>query len=351
MDERSVPLNDETAKVTIYDVASEAGVAISTVSRVLNNSTEVADKTRARVLQAIDELKFRPDRTAKTLAQDQTHVLTVAIPTFTTPFHNELMKGIRYCLREHQYDFDLLLSDLGSIDPHVELLDFLRRGSVDGLLVAGVAPSRQAAKELQAWHTPVVLIGHSHEDLDSFYWDDVAGAKAAVDHLLEQGHRRIGMIRTHTENSLQGRRVQGYREALEERGIPYDANIIRGGKTEKHAGFSEEAGYEAMQRLLAVDPPITAVFASSDVQAIGAWKAIRDAGKSVPEDIALVGYDDVKTSQFIGLSSVAQNMHDVGEEATQRLLYRLEHPDSKQRLSVLVTPTLQIRQSSFGRVS
>ena len=335
-------------KVTIYDVAASAGVAISTVSRVLNDSDDVSDKTRARVLKSIDELQFRPDRMAKTLAQQQTHVLAVAIPTFTTPFHNELMKGIRYCLREEEQDFDLLLCDLGSSDPPRELLNFLERGSVDGLLVAGVAPGKKAAEELRAWHTPVVLIGNSQESLDSFYWDDLTGAKSAINHLLEQKHRRIGMIRTHTESPLQSRRVQGYRKALEEAGIPYDENIVRGGKTEKHAGFSEEAGYEAMQRLLAVDPPVTAVFASSDVQAIGAWKAIRDAGKSVPEDIALVGYDDIKTSQFIGLSSVAQNMHDVGEEATQRLLYRLGHPEHSQRLSVLVTPTLQIRQSSIG---
>ena len=346
----SVQRGSDQSKVTIYDVASEAGVAISTVSRVLNNSEDVSDKTRNRVLKAIDELQFRPDRMAKTLAQQQTHVLAVAIPTFTTPFHNELLKGIRYCLRERSYDFDLLLCDLGSTDPHDELVGFLQRGAVDGLLVAGVTPDKKAAQELRAWHSPVVLIGSSQEDLDSFYWDDVNGAKSAVNHLLEQGHRRIGMIRTHTESPLQNRRVQGYREALDEAGIPYDANIVRGGKTEKHAGFSEEAGYEAMQRLLSIDPPVTAVFASSDVQAIGAWKAIRDAGKSVPENIAVVGYDDIKTSQFIGLSSVAQNMHDVGEEATQRLLFRLEHPDHQQRLSVLVTPTLQIRQSSVGPV-
>lgn len=337
----------EKTKVTIYDVAARAGVAISTVSRVLNDSSDVSDHTRARVLKAIEELQFRPDRTAKTLAQKRTRSLAIAIPTFTTPFHNELLKGVRSLLVGK--DFDLLLFDLGSTNPSQTLLTLLKRGTVDGLLLAGVPVDEYLTSELKAFQAPVVLVGNHHTDFDCFYWDNDAGAKAAVEHLIERGHTRIGMIRAYTDSYLQTKRIQGYTEALQEAGLPVDESLIKSGHTEKHAGFSEEHGHEAMLDLLAIDPPVTAVLASSDVQAIGAWRAIQDAGKRVPEDIALVGYDDIKTSSFLGLSSVDQDMEGVGRRAVQKLLHRMETSEKSEPVADLVVPELRIRQSSAYR--
>ena len=337
-------MSQEKGRATIYDVAERAGVAISTVSRVLNNSTDVSEQTRARVLRAIEEIQFRPDRVAKSLAHKQAHSLAIATPTFTTPFHNELLKGVRLCLRE--YDADLLLCDLGSTAPHATLLAFLKRGTVDGLLLAGMPSNEAVTAELHALQAPVVVVGYPWEGFDSYYWDDIAGARSAVEHLITQGHRRIGLIRSQVSSVLQDRRIEGYRAALDGAGIPFDESIIRGGTTAKHAGFSEEAGHEAMESILRESPDVTAVFASSDVQAIGAWKAIRDAGKRVPEDIALVGYDDIKTSQFIGLSSVDLDMHDVGLEAAICLIRRLEGKERGKPLSKLMKPTLNVRDSS-----
>ena len=334
----------ERSKVTIYDVAARANVAISTVSRVLNNSNDVSTRTRARVLSAIDELKFRPDRTAKTLAMQQSTSLAIALPTFTTPFHNELLKGVRDSVKEEDSDF--LLCDLGSRHPRQTLLNFLSRGAVDGLLLAGVPLDHALALELQALHAPVVLIGNQWDGFDSFFWDDVAGAQAAVGHLIEVGHTRIGMIRAYTESDLQKGRVRGYQDALNAAGLPLDWDIVVTGETQKHAGFSEEAGYEAMQLLLQVDPTITAVFASSDVQALGAWKAIIDHGKRVPDDIAIVGYDDIKTSSYIGLSSVDQSMQQIGFRAAKLLLQRMNRRGQKERVCDLVTPHLKVRRSS-----
>ena len=334
----------DKAKVTIYNVADHAGVAISTVSRVLNNSPDVSERTRARVLEAIEALKFRPDRVAKTLAQQGSRSIAIAIPTFTSPFHNELLKGVRSKLLDQEHD--LLLFDLGSRSPLERLLNMLNRGAVDGLLLAGVPVDEKLGPELKALHAPVVLVGHHHTQFDCFYWDNAIGAKAAVAHLVEQGHRRIGMICAYTDSYLQLKRIAGYRQALDESGIPFIENLLQHGTTEKHAGFSEEHGYEAMLRLLAIDPPVTAVFASSDVQAIGAWMAIREAGKTVPDDIAFVGYDDIKTSKFLGLSSVDQNMEGVGREAAERLLYRLDHPGTEDRIERLIIPELRVRESS-----
>ena len=332
-------------KPTIYDVADRAGVAISTVSRVLNDSRDVSDQTRESVQAAIEELQFRPSRTAKSLAQQSTRTIAVAVPTFTTPFHNELLKGVRSQLSD--IDIDLLLCDLKWAAPETTLMNFLARGAMDGLLVAGLPVDAAIGEELVQLGAPVILIGSRWDELDSFYWDEDTGVRLAVDHLIDQGHERIGMITTHLESALRDARIRGYQESLANAGLEAHDEWIAEGRTEKHAGFSEESGYEAMQDLLGMEPPLTAVFASSDVQAIGAWQAIRHAGMEVPDDFALVGYDDIKVSRFIGLSSVAQNMHGVGERAADRLLYRINNPGKIDAfVSELVDPELIIRKSS-----
>jgi LacI family transcriptional regulator len=334
----------DQSKATIYDVADHAGVAISTVSRVLNDSQDVADGTREQVLSAIRELQFRPNRTAKSLAQHSTRTIAVAVPTFTTPFHTELLKGVRDCLDDE--DVDLLLCDLEWEAPQATLHNFLEGGAMEGLLLVGVAADDELAEELSMLGIPVVLVGTHLDGFDSFFWEDEPGAKLAVNHLLEEGYTRIGMITTPHNNRIRNARVEGYRQALEEAGIDFDSELVVHGHTRKHDGFSEESGYEAMQDLLALDEPVEAAFASSDVQAIGAWQAIREEGLEVPDDFAFVGYDDIKVSRFIGLTSVAQNMYDVGNESTDLLLSRLSSSGPEKFTSRLVEPQLQVRKSS-----
>lgn len=338
-------MSTEHSKVTIYDVAAHAGVAISTVSRVLNDSPDVSEKTRTRVMQAVEDLRYRPDRTAKKLAQQRTQTLAVALPTFITPFHNELLKGVR--MRLQDMEIDLLLCDLGWRAPFRTLQNFLQRGTVDGLLLAGVHMNDNVATELKSVRAPVVLIGSSWEGFDSFEWDDTAGVLDAVNHLIGQGHRRIGMIRSFTDSDIQLQRIAGYKSALESAGIAFDERLVVSGDTTKHAGFSEEAGYEAMQRLLALDNPVTAVFASSDVQALGAWAATFDSGRKIPDDVAIVGYDDIKSSQFIGLSSVDQSIQQIGHTATERLLDRLSGELREPSEARRITPRLRVRRSSI----
>lgn len=331
-------------RVTIYHVADYAGVGISTVSRVLNDSQDVAKTTRMRVLEAIRALEYRPHRGAKALAQRHILSIAIAIPTFTTPFHNEFLKGVRTTLLHRE--LDLLLFDLGSRDPLGTLLRVLKRGAVDGLLLAGVPVTVELAMELRSLRAPVVLVGHHHTEIDCYYWDNAAGTKAAIGHLVAMGHERIAMIRAYTDSHLQLQRVRGFCTALKAGGLVADESLIQSGTTKKHGGFSEEHGFEAMQRLLRLRPVPTAVFASSDVQAIGAWKAIRESGLTVPGDIALVGYDDIKTSYYVGLSSVDQDMERVGRLAAERLLFRLDNFGTRERVDHRVIPELRIRESS-----
>ena len=337
--------NDPKRKPTIHDVAEEAGVSIATVSRVLNGSDLVASATAERVREVIAALHYHPDRTARALAEPGRRVLAVAVPSFITPFHNALLKGIRHGLRA--FECDLLLRDLGSEDSSAALEHFLEFGSVDGLVLVGTDLSKAAERALRAWHVPAVVVGSAVEGLDSILWDDAAGGRIAMKHLLERGHRRIGVIRSAREGlSFQEERLGGYRRALGEAGVSYDPALVVSGETGKHAGFSEEAGAEAMRQLLAATPPVTAVFSLSDVQAMGAWAALREAGKEVPGDVALVGYDDVKTSSVVGLTSVAQNMHAVGERAVERLLERLRGEHIEDPSLEKITPQLKVRRSS-----
>ncbi|MDE2995739.1 MAG: LacI family DNA-binding transcriptional regulator [Bacteroidota bacterium] len=335
--------------VTIYDVADHAGVAISTVSRVLNGSPDVSDLTRKKVEQAIADLKYHPNRTARSLAQQDVRSLAVALPSFTAPFQNELLKGIRAYLREIEHD--LLICDLGSTEQESSLRKFMARGAVRGLLLCGMPISDQLATELADGPTPCVLIGHIHPSFDYWAWDDEAGSKRAVKHLIAQGHRNIAMIRSSVDSESQMQRVSGYKNALKEAGIPVREDWIVAGHAQYHAGFSEEDGQDAMERILDALPNCSAVFCSSDVQAIGAMSALRAVGKRIPEDMAVLGYDDIKTSRFLGLSSVDQQMQAIGRAAAECLYLRASDSPLGERQQTLIQPELAIRRSSVKAAS
>lgn len=333
-------------RVTIYDVADEAGVAISTVSRVLNGSTEVADATRVRVQAAIEKLRFQPQRIAKTLAKQSTTSIAVAMPSATSLFYVEILKGVKDVLRER--DIDLLLCNLGSTHPYATLQRFLDRGAVGGLLIVSLPIEGDLVDRLSRMHAPVVLVGSRLDGFDRFWWDDLAGARRATEHLVEQGHQRIGLISSHAWSYNASPRLEGYRAALDAAGIPFDPALVAAGQTTKHAGYSEEAGAEAMEALLALDRPPTAVFASSDVQAFGAWSFARDRGLHIPRDVALIGYDNLKLSRYLDLSSVDQQMQEVGRRATIRLLDRMAS-SSDDRVEEEIPVNVLVRGSSKGR--
>jgi len=346
-------------RVTIDDVADRAGVSRATVSRVTNSTGLVSEETRKQVLTVARELGYRPDRTARALGQNgSAQTIAVALPTFTTPFHNELLKGVRDRLGADGPD--LLLCDLQWEAPRDSLEAFLSRGVVDGLLVAGLSPPRRACPqgdipaELEILGAPAVVLGAPCDGLDAFSWKEAAGAQVATEHLLSRGHRRIGLITTHHEDPVRTERTRGYRETLQAAGIRPRPAWVASGKTDKHDGYSEESGREAARALLdrasagtpGGDPGLDAVFACSDVQAIGAWQVFRERGLAVPGDIALVGYDDVKVSRHIGLTSVSQKMRAVGREATSLLRQRLRGDGPPTPCSETIMPELVERESA-----
>ncbi len=330
--------------VTIYDVADHAGVAISTVSRVLNGSPDVSDSTRKKVEQAISDLRYHPNRTARSLAQQDVRSLAVALPSFTAPFQNELLKGIRAYLKEIEHD--LLICDLGSHDQEASLRKFLNRGAVRGLLLCGLPVTDDLAEELAGGPSPCVMVGAHHPLLDCWDWDDEGGAERAVRHLIKQGHKHIAMIRSGISSPSQQQRIAGYKAAMVTAGMPLGDDWIVAGNSQYHGGFSEEDGQEAMETIIERFPECTAVFCSSDVQAIGAMAALRRVGKRIPEDMAIVGYDDIKTSRFLGLSSVDQQMQAIGRAAAECLYLKVSSSAPSAPSQTRIQPELAIRRSS-----
>lgn len=331
-------------RVTIYDVAKKAGVAISTVSRVLNNAHDVSENTRKKVMAVVEDLQFRPNRTARSLAQRELNTLAVAMPTFTTPAHTEFLKGVRDYLNGE--GMDLLLSDIGAKTPYENLKRFMEKGTVDGLLLVTLPIDEDKALDLKTYGRPIVLVGSESTLFDCYYWDDLAGARIAARHLIQQGHTKIGMIAGMEGSFTVASRQEGFKQAMDEADLPVVPTMIQRGDTTKHDGFSEEAGYEAMQKLLAAHPDLTAVFATSDVHAIGAGKALREVGRRVPQDVALIGYDNIKVSRYLGLSTIDQQIKSIGERATELLLRRMRGTFTELPLREQVTPRLIVRASS-----
>ncbi len=333
-------------KITIYDVAKEAGVAISTVSRVLNESPYVSEETKTKVKAAIEKLDFYPQVSARMLAKRQPQIIAVAVPTFTTPFFNEVLKGVKDEISK--LDLDFIIYNTGSEDPEENFKRFVDRGIPDGLVIFSIDITEPVHKRLTDYDIPVILVGSNHPSYDYFYWDNYKGGYKAGQHLVKMGYKDIGMIRSHTKSRVSDERERGFRMALKESGIDLDDKYMVTGITRKHAGFSEEAGYEAVKILKDRDAFPDALFCSNDTQAIGAIHALQELGMKVPDDIGVMGYDNIKISKFLNITTMDQIMYDVGIRAIQRLSERYKDNTIKVKQTV-IEPELVERKSTRQR--
>jgi LacI family transcriptional regulator len=307
---------------TISDVAREAGVGVGTVSRVLNGNTKVAPDTRRRVQEAIERLGYRPNPMAQGLRLRRTHTLEVLVPLFTRYFYVEVLRGIEIGLGTT--DYGLLIR---SIEKQADRdRAFASSGALnyaDGVLIVSLVPTDELVERLQAASCPVELVDAEYNGLSGVIVDHEASAAMAVRHLLELGHRRIALI-DHPQDpftaSSSGGRYAGYREALAVAGLPVRPEY------EVITEFSPEAGAAALHTLLALPKPPTAIFAGSDAQAIGVLQAARQRGCRVPEDLSIVGYNDIELAQYLGLTTVRVPMYEMGRRGIELLLAQLDGP-------------------------
>lgn len=328
--------------VTIREVAQHAGVSVATVSRVLNGSGPVGTATRARIEQVARAMRYVPNGAARSLTTSRTHTVGVLLPDLHGEFFSEVIRGIDQAARQNGYH--LLVSgfhdDVGEVEAALRAMS----GRVDGLLV--MAPDlgpEQLDANLPAGLPVVLLNAPPSGGYDAFAVDNVGGATAMTRHLIGLGHTRIATIRGADGNRDAAERLAGYRAALEEAGLTPESAL------EPLGHFTEEGGYRAARRLLALDRRPTAVFAANDAMALGALAAFREAGLGVPRDVALAGFDDVPAARHVSpaLSSVHVSISEMGGQALQALLAALANGDG-HRPAAVTLPTRLVLRASCG---
>ena len=328
---------------TMKDVAQRAGVSPSTVSHVINETRFVSQQLRDRVLRAMRELNYQPSAVARSLRTKRTQVVALVIPDITNPYFPEVARGVQDVAEENEYSVILCNTDRMR-GRELRFLKALRGQRVDGLILNPSEVTSGDLQDLQDAQIPVVLIGSQidHPNLDVVMVDNVQGAYDAVSHLFDLGHRRIGLIGGLRASSSGEQRFQGYIRALTDLGLPIDKEII----TEER--FTREGGYESMNCLLALQSPPTAVFASSDVMAIGALMAIQEKGLQVPDDVSLVGFDDIAEASTTTpkLTTIYQPKYQAGQVAAQLLFDRIEGAPPGERQKVVLSHQLVIRDST-----
>lgn len=344
--------------VTLADIAAQAAVTPMTVSRVLNSTGYVHAETRERVLRVAREMNYRRNVLARGLKRQRTETVGMVMGDIANPFAAELSRGVREVLEERGYTLFICISEHNPTED-VEAFDSLADHRVDGIIVATRASKtgNDRLEDLIDSGVPISLIGrdfrHAHADL--VIADHLRGGYEATRHLIQLGHKRIGFVGVSLTQSLRLRRFQGYLEALNENGLPVEEQLIVGGRGngEEMAGYStEEMGYDGMLKLLELKNRPTAIFARNDFTALGALNAITRAGLRIPEDIAVVGYDDLPLASHMSpaLTTVRQPTRAQGRAAAEFLLSRIEGDREQPRSEKTFQCELVVRESTNPRM-
>jgi DNA-binding LacI/PurR family transcriptional regulator len=336
---------------TLEEVASRAGVSRATVSRVVNGSPRVSADIRRGVEDAIAQLGYVPNRAARSLVTGRTGSIGVVIgePTgrlFSDPFFPRLLRGVSGLLAAR--DLQLVLLMPASAEDAQRTAAYLAAGHVDGVVMVSLHADDPLPSLLAGADVPLVLVGRPPHGIGASFVDvdNRQGARSAVEHLVAGGRRVIATIAGPLDMPVGVDRLAGYRDALGEAGLAVEPRLIA------HGDFTQASGASAMQRLLAARPDIDAVFAASDLMAAGALSELVAAGRRVPADVAVVGYDDspVATSTNPQLTSVHQPIEEMGREVARLLIDAVDGSDRPKRRVILATDLVK-RASSSGRPS
>jgi LacI family transcriptional regulator len=324
---------------TLEMVAKEAGVSMATVSRIINGTAQVSDQRKSAVERAIAKLNFRPNQAARGLAMGKSTTIGVITQAIDSPFYGEALRGIEDHLQKRGYAALFMSGNWDEQDEERCMRELMAR-RVDGIIMFS---GRMQDSELasHARKVPIVLCGRRLKSAGVFslYIDDEEGGLLATRHLIELGHRRIAFIAGILDHPDAIERLEGYRRALSDAGIPYDPQLVVPGD------FHEEGGVDATMRLLSLNIPFTALFCVNDQTAYGACLALHRSGLSVPRDVSVVGFDDLHSSAYRvpPLTSVRQAVRSLGESSAEAMLQMLK----KERPRASLPPVeLIVRESS-----
>ncbi|MDX3229807.1 LacI family DNA-binding transcriptional regulator [Streptomyces sp. ME19-01-6] len=336
------------ARPTLEEVAARAGVGRGTVSRVINGSPRVSDRTRTAVEQAVAELGYVPNRVARALAANRADAVALVIPEpetrlFAEPYFSDIIRGVGAELAEA--DLQLLLTLLRTPKERQRFAEYLSAHRVDGVLLVSVHADDPLPDLLERIEMPAVLSGRrsAHETVPYVDCDNTGGAQSAVEHLIGRGRSTVATITGPLDMYVAQCRLDGYRAAIQAAGQEVDPGLIVA------ADFTEEGGRRAMRELLERRPGLDAVFAASDVMAAGARQVLREQGRRVPDDVALVGFEDSAVARHMDppLTSVRQTTEEMGRAMVRVLLEEIEAQGERtSKRPQLVLPTELVRRGS-----
>jgi DNA-binding LacI/PurR family transcriptional regulator len=324
------------------DVAKLAGVSVATVSRVLNNKPNVSPELRSKVLEAVEELNYRRDRVARSLRAKTSLIIGLIISDIRNPFFTSVVRGVEDVAYDHGYTLLLCNSDE---DPAKERLyiDIMLAERVAGVIISPVAEVDNYSSVLLHAGVPVVAMDRRMRDLevDTVVVNNVEGVYQAIGYLIEQGHRRIGFIGGPMRTTTGRERQEGYQKALAEHGLELDQALIKIGD------FKQDSGYQMACQLLEMDDPPTAIFTANNLMTLGALNAIHEKKLSIPQEVAIVGFDDMSWAQSLAppLTAVAQPTYELGRTAADLLLRRIGDPNRPTE-QICLEANLVVRESS-----
>ena len=324
--------------VTIQDVAKTAGVSVSTVSRVLNAKVDVASDTQARVLKVIKELGYTSNLAARSMRSRKKNLIGLVVPDIGFPYSIEIMKGINRAIAETS--FDLLLYTTGGIQKDGTIMreqhyvSLLNNSLTDGAIIVASAAAE--------FITDAPIIAVDPHMLNPNYpcvqGTNYRGAIAAMEYLLRLGHRRIAYINGRPEIASAGIRLQGYRDALLNAGVELDESLILPGD------FSTDTGRKRALQLLSLDNPPSAIFAANDQSAIGVFQAADELGVRIPDELSVVGFDNISEAKYLGLTTVDQFLADMGYVAIHMLIKLINNEPLDEQIYKM--PTKLVERSS-----
>lgn len=313
--------------VSIKDVAKLANVSISAVSKTLNGYSDVSESTRRKVMQAAEELNYFPNRLAKNLKHKVTKTIALIISNFEQANGKDgvmfqIMTGVYAAAQHYQYEVVIYTRSL-SEQQDKSYWQFCKENKIAGVVISGLRTTDPYFQELVDSEFPCMVVDADivGPHTGSVITDNVGAARRAVEYLIEKGHREIGMINGHSFAAVSIQRLQGYREALENAGITFDESRVI------EANFSEQEAYEATEPYLDKHPEVTALFISSDLMAIGFMTRCRELNIRIPEDISIIGFDDIVLSSYTTprLSTVRQDFTKIGYTAFEEVIKMLEN--------------------------
>lgn len=328
---------------TIKDIAKRAGVSGATVSRVINNLPNVKPETREKVQKSINELQYYPNSLARGMRSKRTNSIGLVLADITNPFYAETAKTIIELAGKHDYSI-ILCNTNNDLNEQHKYIDVLLQRKVDGFIFASVQCKDPSLDPVIASKVPYILYNRrmmQNDHINYVVLDNELGAYMAVEHLYKLGHRRIALVRGPNTFSTGRERFNGYLKALKSFGLKYDEKIVLQGK------YNEKESYDAAIKLISSKDRPTAIFASNDLMALSALEAVISSGLRVPEDIAVVGFDDIEIASHsaIQLTTISQNRNMMAEIALDSLRKIINKESLQLPVQVVLKPMLTVRKT------